>query len=134
MLKHWVDLQHKTYRAPFGGAMRDWGDKSITRHNPDRVGKRSHGTAGYTAVKGLRSRSGTRLGIESLLYTGTAPDGIKGVRKRAISQKMCDRAQKAHYRASKVPSRQGDADRTIYNWKPKWLFAGKMDLHKRDRR
>jgi hypothetical protein len=132
LLKHWVDLQHKTYRAPFGGAMRGWLDRSITRHDPDRVGKRSHGTAGYTASGAVRSRSGTRLGIESLIYTGTAPDGIKGVTKRAVSQRIADRAQKALYRAAKSYSRQGDADRTIYNWKPKWLMSGKMDLHKRD--
>jgi hypothetical protein len=71
LLKHWVELQKKTYRAPFGGAMRGWQDRSITRHDPDRVGKRSHGTAGYTASNALRSRTGTRLGIETLLYTGT---------------------------------------------------------------
>jgi hypothetical protein len=132
LLKHWVDLQHKTYRAPFGGAMQGWLDKSICRHDPDRVGKRSHGTAGYTASAAVRSRSGTRIGIESLLYTGTAPDGIKGVRKRAISQRLGDRAQKTLYQVSKSYSRAGDADRTIYNWKPKWLLSGKMDLHKRD--
>lgn len=132
LLKHWVALQHKTYRAPFGGAMRGWLDRSITRHDADRVGKRSHGTAGYTASAAVRSRTGSRLGIESLLYTGTAPDGMKGVTKRAVSQRLAERAQKTLYRVSKSYSRQGDADRTIYNWKPKWLLSGKMNLHKRD--
>mmetsp|Transcript_44500 Transcript_44500/g.71519 ORF Transcript_44500/g.71519 Transcript_44500/m.71519 type:complete len:552 (+) Transcript_44500:27-1682(+) len=132
LLQHWVELQHKTYRAPFGGAMRGWLDRSICRHDPDRIGKKSHGTAGYTASNAVRSRTGTRLGIESLLYTGTAPDGMKGVRNRVKSQRLGDRAQKTLYRVSKSYSRQGDADRTIYNWKPKWLFSGKMDLHKRD--
>ena len=77
LLKHWVELQKKTYRAPFGGAMRGWQDRSITRHDPDRVGKRSHGTAGYTASNALRSRTGTRLGIETLLYTGTKTRNLK---------------------------------------------------------
>jgi hypothetical protein len=40
--------------------------------------------------------------------------------------------QVARYREKKGYSVAGDGDRTVYNWKPKHLFSGKMDLHKRD--
>jgi hypothetical protein len=38
----------------------------------------------------------------------------------------------ARQKAVKVWSAAGDADRTIYNWRPKHFFSGKMNLHKRD--
>mmetsp|Transcript_48214 Transcript_48214/g.109854 ORF Transcript_48214/g.109854 Transcript_48214/m.109854 type:complete len:117 (-) Transcript_48214:8-358(-) len=114
--------------------MNGWLDTSIKRHDPDRVGKgnSAHSTAGYTGPRALRSRTGTRTGLQSLLYTGTAPDGFKSVRKQAIAQKLVDRYQKVYQGVCKGYSKAGDADRTIYNWRPKWLMSGKMDLHKRD--
>jgi hypothetical protein len=33
-LRHWVALQQRSYRAPLGGAMRGWVDKSVNRCAP----------------------------------------------------------------------------------------------------
>lgn len=54
------------------------------------------------------------------------------MRKAAVAQRLGERYQKTHAGVHKTFSKAGDADRTIYNWKPKWLMSGKMDLHKRD--
>ena len=61
-----------------------------------------------------------------------APRRFKCVRKAAVAQRLGERYQKTHAGVHKTFSKAGDADRTIYNWKPKWLMSGKMDLHKRD--
>ena len=134
LLRHWAEAQRRTYRMPFGGAMRGFLDRSICRHDPDRVGTggRSHSTAGYCSPRALRCRTGARVGVESLLYTGTAPNGFKSARRRVVAQRLLERYQATRRRIGRGYSVQGEADRRIYNFKPKWLLAGKMDLHKRD--
>jgi large subunit ribosomal protein L22e len=134
LLRHWVAVQRRSYRMPFGGAMRGVLDRSICRHDPDRVGKgtHAHSTAGYCSPRALRSRTGLRVGMESLLYTGTAPNGFRSARRRVVAQRLLERYQATRRRITKGYSVQGEADRRIYNFKPKWMLSGKMDLHKRD--
>jgi len=114
--------------------MRGMRDRSICRQDPDRVGTGSHAhsTAGYSSPRVLRSRTGTRFGTESLLYTGTAPHGFKSVARRAVAQRLLERDGRKRLQATRGFSVQGEEDRRIYNGRPKWLLAGKMDLHKRD--
>ena len=134
LLRHWVAVQRRSYRMPFGGAMRGVQDRSICRHDPDRVGKGSHAhsTAGYCSPRALRCRTGLRVGMEGLLYTGTAPNGFRSARRRVVAQRLLERHQATRRKIARGYSVQGEADRRIYNFKPKWLLAGKMDLHKRD--
>ena len=115
--------------------MRGFKDTSILRHDQDRVGKGSHthSTAGYCTPRVARCRTGQRVGIESRLYTGTAPNGFKNPQQRAQAQRLLEAYQKTlRDKVSRGYSVQGEADRRIYSWKPKHLFSGKMDLHKRD--
>jgi hypothetical protein len=49
-----------------------------------------------------------------------------------VAQRLLDRHQATRRRVFRGYSVQGEADRRIYNFKPKWMLAGKMDLHKRD--
>ena len=134
LLRHWVEVQRRSYRMPFGGAMRGVLDRSICRHDPDRVGKgiHAHSTAGYCSPRALRCRTGARVGMESLLYTGTAPNGFRSARRRVVAQRLLERYQATRRKITRGYSVQGEADRRIYNFKPKWLLSGKMDLHKRD--
>lgn len=55
----------------------------------DRVGKGVHcrSTAGYSAPRVVRSMQGTKSGLESMMYTGTAPNGFKSTRKQMKAQK-----------------------------------------------